>query len=151
MIRRNLAGRLGLGRRIHDPRLRRDAGTRVHVWTSVLTVAVERCAAKETKGQKYSEDGPRSLAYRQAVIAAESCWDLVARDEQEKFKFYITVCSFCLCNWACSRGLRKWGLTILGAGAYLSRPCPARCSHPAPANLLNHACPRKGRASPSLS
>ena len=36
--------------------------------------------------------------------------------------------------------LRKWGLTILGTGAYLPHPCPTRCNRPAPANLLNHAC-----------
>ena len=75
-MRRNLAGCLGLRRRIFDPRLWRDAGTRVHVWISVLTVAMERCAVKETKGRKDSKDGPRSLAYRHAVMAAESCWDL---------------------------------------------------------------------------
>ena len=60
--------------------------------------------------------------------------------EEEKLKFYITSCSFCLCNSACSLqsldhvGLRKWGLTILGTGAYLTHPCPALCNHPASAN-----------------
>ena len=102
LIRRNLVGCLGLGRRILDQRLWRDAGTRVHVWMSVLAAALERCAVKETKGLKNSEDGSRSLAYRHAVMAAESCWDLVAREEQEKFKFYITTGSFCLCNLTCS-------------------------------------------------
>ena len=41
-------------------------------------------------------------------------------------------------------GLRKWGLTILGTGAYLTHSCPAPCNRPSPckpANLLNHACP----------
>ena len=61
-------------------------------------------------------------------------------NEEEKLKFYITSCSFCLCNSACSLqsldhvGLRKWGLTILGTGAYLTHPCPALCNCPAPAN-----------------
>ena len=63
--------------------------------------------------------------------------------------FYITSCFFCLCNSACSLqsldhvGLRKWGLTILGTGAYLTHPCPALCNHPSPykpTNLLNRAC-----------
>ena len=40
-----------------------------------------------------------------------------------------------------SRSLRKWGLKILGTGVYLTYPCPALCNCPAPANLLNHACP----------
>ena len=40
-----------------------------------------------------------------------------------------------------SRSLRKWGLIILGTGAYLTHPCPALCNCPAPENLLNHACP----------
>ena len=68
-------------------------------------------------------------------------------DEEEKFKFYIASRLFCLCNSACSLqsldhiGLRKWGLTILGTGAYLTHPHPALCNCPAPANLLNHACP----------
>ena len=70
--------------------------------------------------------------------------------ENKKLKCYITSCSFCLCNPACSLqsldhiGLRKWALTILGAGAYLTHPCPALCNRPSPcklANLLNHACP----------
>ena len=49
-------------------------------------------------------------------------------NEEEKLKFYITSCSFCLCNPACSlqsldhASLRKWGLTILGTGAYLTHP-----------------------------
>lgn len=61
--------------------------------------------------------------------------------EEEKLKLYITSCSFSLCNPACSlpslhhTGLRKRGLTILGAGAYLIHPCPAPCNRPAPANL----------------
>ena len=61
-------------------------------------------------------------------------------DGKDKFKFYIAFCSFCLCNSACSLqsldhiGLRKWGLTILETGAYLTFPCPALCNSPAPAN-----------------
>ena len=61
--------------------------------------------------------------------------------EEEKLKFYITSCSFCLCNSACSFqsldqvGFRKWGLTRLETGAYLTYSCPALCNHPAPANL----------------
>ena len=39
-----------------------------------------------------------------------------------------------------SRSLRKWGLTMLGTGAYLMYPCLALYNCPAPANLLNHAC-----------
>ena len=81
----------------------------------------------------------------------------VAAGEEEKLKFYITSCSFCLCNSACSLqsldhvGLGKWGLTMLETGDYLTHPCPALCNCPAPANLLNHACQCKGQASPSLS
>ena len=62
------------------------------------------------------------------------------RCEEETLKFYKTSCSFCLCNSACSLqsldhiGLRKWGLTILGTGAYLTHPCPALCNCPASAN-----------------
>ena len=64
--------------------------------------------------------------------------------EEEKLKLCITSCSFCFCNPACSLqsldhiGLRKWGLTILGTGAYLAHHCPALCNHPAPANP--HTC-----------
>ena len=60
--------------------------------------------------------------------------------EKEKLKFYVTPCSFCLCNSACSlqsldhAGLRKWGLTKLGRAAYLTHPCLALCNRPAPAN-----------------
>ena len=70
-------------------------------------------------------------------------------NEEEKLKFYLTSCSFCLCNPACSLqsvdhvGLRKWGLTILRTGAYLTHPCPALCNRSSsckPANQLNHAC-----------
>ena len=70
--------------------------------------------------------------------------------EEEKLKFYIIPCSSCLCNPACSFksldhiGLRKWGLTILGTGAYFTHPCPTLCNRPSPgepANPLNHACP----------
>ena len=69
--------------------------------------------------------------------------------EEEKLKFYITSCSFCLCNSACSlQNLDHVGhvvpesrLTVLGTGAYPTQPCPALCNHPASANLLNHACP----------
>ena len=44
----------------------------------------------------------------------------------EELKIYIPSWSFSLCNSACSLqsldhiGLRKWGLTILGSGAYLT-------------------------------
>ena len=61
-------------------------------------------------------------------------------NEEEKLKFYITSCSFCLCNSACYLqsldhiSLIKWGLTIVGAGAYLSHPCSAVCNRPAPPN-----------------
>ena len=60
--------------------------------------------------------------------------------EEEKLELCITSCSFCLCNPACSFqslghiGLRKWGLTTRGTGAYLARPCPALRNRPAPAN-----------------
>ena len=71
-------------------------------------------------------------------------------NKEEKLQFYITSCSFCLCNPACSLqsldhvGLRKWGLTIVGTGAYLTHPCSALCNHPRPrkpTNPFNHACP----------
>ena len=86
-------------------------------------------------------------------------WVFTIQLEEEKLKYYITSCSFCLCNSACSlqsgscrsHSLRKWGLTVLGTGASLTHPCPALCNCPAPANLLNHACPCKGQASPSPS
>ena len=50
-------------------------------------------------------------------------------DEEEKLKFYITSCSFSLCNSACSLQsvdhighvvLESGDLTILGIGAYLT-------------------------------
>ena len=71
-------------------------------------------------------------------------------DEEEKFKFYIASCLFCLCNSACSLQsldhighivLESGDLRTLVAGAYLTHPHPALCNCPAPANLLNHACP----------
>ena len=80
--------------------------------------------------------------------------------EDNKLKFYIISCSIFLSNSACSlQSLDHIGhivsesgdLTILGTGAYLGHPCPALCNCPAPANLLNHACPCKGQASPSPS
>ena len=83
-------------------------------------------------------------------------WRKGRGSEEEKLKFYITSCSCCLCNSACSlQSLDHVGhllsesgdLTILGTGAYLTHPCPALCSCPAPANLLNHACLCKGQAS----
>ena len=61
-------------------------------------------------------------------------------NEEEKLKFYITSCSFCLCNPPCFLqsidhvGLRRWGLTILGTGACLTQPYPALCNHLAPGN-----------------
>ena len=82
----------------------------------------------------------------------------LAHTEEENFKFYITSFSFCLYSSVCSlQSLdhighvvsEKWGLAILGAGVCLTDPCPALCNRPAPANLLNHACP--GQASPSPS
>ena len=79
----------------------------------------------------------------------------VAAGEEEKLKFYITSCSFCLCNSACSLQSLDHVVSesrdLLGTGAYLTHPCPALCNCPAPANLLNHACQCKGQASPSLS
>ena len=75
---------------------------------------------------------PGLLHYRQTL------YQLSYEGEEEKLKFYITSCSFCLCNPACSLqsldhiGLRKWGLTILGTGAYLTHPCPALCNCPSP-------------------
>ena len=84
----------------------------------------------------------------------KQCGSLV-HTEEENLKFYITCFYFCLCSSACPLqsldhighcSLRKWGLAILGTGVYLTDPCPALCNGPAPANLLNHACP--GQASP---
>ena len=55
----------------------------------------------------------------------ENMWAATGGIEEEKLKFYITSCPFCLCNSACTLqsldhiGLRKSGLTILGTGAYL--------------------------------
>ena len=86
-----------------------------------------------------------------------SPWDLL---EEKKLKFYIASCSLCLCNSACFlQSLDHIGhivsesgdLTILGTGDYLTHLCPALCNCPAPANLLNHACPSKGQMSPSPS
>ena len=79
-------------------------------------------------------------------------------NEEEKFNFYITSCSFCLCNSACSlQSLGHVGHVVLesgdllGMGAYLTHPCPALCNCSAPENLLNHACMYKDQASPSPS
>ena len=77
--------------------------------------------------------------------------------EEEKLKFSITSCCFCLHNSACSlQSLDHVGhvvsesgdLTVLGTRAYLTHPCPALCNCPALTNLLNHACPSKDQASP---
>ena len=87
---------------------------------------------------------PGSPAFRQTLYL------LSYQGEEEKLKFYIIPCSSCLSNPACSFkildhvGLRKWGLTILGTGAYFTHPCPALCNRPSPCkpvNPLNHACP----------
>ena len=77
------------------------------------------------------------------------CWAFfMVKRKNENFS--ITSFSFWLCNSACSLqsldhvGLRKWGLTILGTGSYLTHPCPTLCNHSSPykpTNLLNHACP----------
>ena len=81
---------------------------------------------------------PGLLHYRQTL------YQLSYEGEEEKLKFYITSCSFCLCNSACSLqnldhiGLRKWGLTILGIGVYLTHSCPALCNRPAPEQPTNH-------------
>ena len=77
---------------------------------------------------------PGLLHYRQTL------YQLSYEGEEEKLKFYITSCSFCLCNPACSLqsldhiGLRKWGLTIQGTRAYFTHHCPALCNHPDPAD-----------------
>ena len=87
---------------------------------------------------------PGLLHYRQTL------YQLSYEGEEEKLKFYITSCSFCLCNPACSLQsldhvcLRKWGLKILGTGAHFTHTCPAFCNCPSlckPADPLNHACP----------
>ena len=86
----------------------------------------------------------------QVSCITDTLYQLSYEGEEEKLKFYITSCSFCLCNPACSLqsldhiGLRKWGLKILGTGAYFTHPCPALCNRPSPckpADPLNHACP----------
>ena len=51
-----------------------------------------------------------------------------------------------------SHRLRKWGLKMLGTGAfYLTHSCLALCNCPAPTNLLNCACACKDQVSPSQS
>ena len=77
--------------------------------------------------------------------------------DKEKLKFYITSCSFCLCNqlapckvWI-PQVIQSQQVGTQNTGAYLTHPCPALCNRPAPANLLNHACPCKGQVSPSPS
>ena len=75
--------------------------------------------------------------------------------KRKKLKFYIISFSFCLCNSVfplqnldhVGHIVSEWGPAILGTGVNLTHPCPALCNCPAPANLLNHACP--GQASPS--
>ena len=75
------------------------------------------------------------------MLSAVSDRSIKTGEEEEKLKFYMTSCSFCLCNSACSLqsldhlDLRKWGLTILGNEAYLTHPCPVLCNCPAPASL----------------
>ena len=97
-------------------------------------------AMPETQVQSLGEEDPleKGKATHSSIL------------EEEKLKFYITSCSFCLCNSACSlQSLDHEGhvvsesgdLTILETGAYLTHPCPAVCNRPVPANLLNHACP----------
>ena len=87
----------------------------------------------------------------------EGSW---VRTEEEKLKFYVTSCSFCLCNSAFSlQSLdhvghivsEKWGLN--NTKNWSSSHLPLSCSLQLPglANLLNHACPCKGQASPSPS
>ena len=56
--------------------------------------------------------------------------------QEKKFNFYMTSCSFCLCNSAYSLqslyhiGLKKCGITILGTGTYLTHPFTALCNRP---------------------
>ena len=104
------------------------------------------CTDKEIQTAGHSEDY-RGKKYPQPF-------------EEEKLKFYITSCSFCPCNSACSlQNLDHIGhvvsesgdLKIQGTGAYLTHPCPALCNCPVPANLLNHACLCKDQAFPSPS
>ena len=82
----------------------------------------------------------RAQALGRALFSSWAHGLRLCGSEEEKLKFCITSCSFCLCNPACSFqsldhiGLRKWGLTILGTAAYLAHPCPALCNRPAPAN-----------------
>ena len=71
--------------------------------------------------------------------------------EEEKLKFCLLLPLQLILPLAKARSrrshnVRKWGLEILGNGVYLTHPCPALWSSPAPANLLNHAC--RGQASP---
>ena len=87
-------------------------------------------------------DGELWMSYQNMRWCFLQCIKEASRkgNEEEKLKFYTISCSFCLCNSACSLqsldhvGLRKWGLTILGTGAYFTHPCPALCNHPAPEN-----------------
>ena len=109
---------------------------------------------KQARLTAASETILRNQALHQSTFKGPFCdpglyqqyplWYSNTQNEEEKWKFYITSCSFCLCNSACSLqsldhiGLRKWGLTMLGTGAYLSHLCPSLCNRPAPANPQTH-------------
>ena len=111
------------------------------------------------KGKKKIEREERNTTMKKIYMSFNYLnHGIKGHNEEEKLKFYITSCSFCLYNSSCSlqsgshrsSSFRKWEFTILGTGAYLTHPCLALCNCPAPENMLN-ACPYKGQASPSLS
>ena len=102
-------------------------------------------------GSKITADGGYSHKIKRCLLLGRKVMTnldskLKSRDfEEEKLKLYITSCSFCLCNSACSlQSLDHVGhvvsesgdLIVLGTGAYLTHSCPALCNCPAPATCL---------------
>ena len=68
----------------------------------------------------------------------------VAEPEEEKLKFYITSCSYYLCNSACSlQSLDHVGHAVSESGdlQYSKLELASLTLVLAPANLLDHACP----------
>ena len=124
-------------------------------WTVVLEMTLESpLNCKEIK--PFNPRGSQLCIFIGRTDAKNEAPILWIPDVNEKLKFYITSCLFCLCNSACSlQSLDHEGHVVseggdlLGTGAYLTDPCPALCNCPVPANLLNHACSCKGQVTPS--
>ena len=131
-----------------------DCSHKIIRWLHLGKKAMTNLECIKKQRHHFADIGPYSQGYGLCSSHIQM-WKLDHKEgEEEKLKFYITSCSFCLCNSAFSLlSLDHVGhvvsesgnLTILGTGAFLTHPCPALDSCPTPANLLNHARRCKGQ------